>query len=671
MHRAGVWALLWLGACSGSDPATSNLERLPEGEQLEARVTAWVEDKREALGLPEEVALGPATLLGRQAASVQIPLSVAGVPIFGGEVRVHTLGDLVHARSVTVPAGFEGPPAAALGADDAMDFARTHCPEYTPREGGASLHWLATDLLKGRTGPARLAWRIEAEGERGAVACYVDAESGALQLQETLGTTELAYDVWDCRGVSSESLCRKEPDNWVYQNGDWYPDYTPTSEVELAIEYATASCERLLALYGDERACDPVPIYTHMGPGTYAAQQEGSLHFGPNTLALADGLETLSHELAHALHHAHPQFAQALEPGAVNEGLADLNAMLETRPDRWGMRTDVVIHRDLEAPAQTGDPAHYKDRKLLDDPSTAAQHNDWGETHANGVILGHGMWRAVVEGVSVGGKDYGGIGYARAEQIYYEALTAHMGKLTGLKEAGEALVQGCRVLMLIKLELPSATAADHFDVEPVHCGILLNALAEVGLTSPDADLDGWPDDDDTCPDRHNPRQSLSDAPCGSFPTGPGAKLGWPETPPEPFVCPETFLSCDPVTLAPETRVLDAARVETHVDEGEYFATLCYYDRPVQDGKLSRMVRVTWMPFDPAIYEYDPVPRQDRCGADEDEYSNVNEADFFYSSTHYVRVNTDWELPDCTGEAAIKDQLQKFVDLAETLSWPCE
>jgi hypothetical protein len=57
------------------------------------------------------------------------------------------------------------------------------------------------------------------------------------------------------------------------------------------------------------------------------------------------------------------------------------------------------------------------------------------------------------------------------------------------------------------------------------CGLLINALAEVDLSSPDNDLDGWPGEADNCQEKPNPWQEDSDGEgTGGCVRGRGAAL---------------------------------------------------------------------------------------------------------------------------------------------------
>jgi hypothetical protein len=227
----------------------------------------------------------------------------------------------------------------------------------------------------------------------------------------------------------------------------------------------------------------------------------GNLEFADGTLANpTEGERTFMHELGHALTLKRTGgLTYYGESGAVDESLADVISMLVSQPGRWGAHIGQEHERNISDPTAAGNPATYEARMRGT--------YDRGEVHLNSVILSHALWLTTVAGLEVGLEHVEGVGYDDMTAIIDELLSGHLGGTVTLHQTAASLIDACMVYPMFYDAFGTALANLSFR----DCGLLVNALAEVGLSSPDRDLDGWPDDADNCPKKPNPYQEDSDS----------------------------------------------------------------------------------------------------------------------------------------------------------------
>lgn len=668
---------------------------LPRAASMEARADAFLLTPPVQIPLPVGVTRGEGVVVGRNGDTVVFPLEAAGIPIEGGEIRVHAVGDWVLAITVRAPSMLAGSNVPVFPMDDAIALVASRESGLEMR-GAPELRFLMPRMLVAEHSPAVLHWRIALDdfvGNRPRV-YYVDANDGDITWIAPLAVRAIGREVWDCHGAASASSCRGERTNRVYTANDPTPSVPdPSAEVELAHQMALTSCERMEALFSDDAACDPSVSLTNFGASRgYAAQQEGTLYFGPGALDQPEGRAVFEHEIGHALTYARTGFAPAFEPGAVQEAYADLHSMFAMQPSAWQVRgIDGAVVRDLTSPRMTSQPSRYDDRRLLGETWMGDESNDFGEVHANSTILSHGMWIATLDGVTVGGVSYPGIGYEKAEQILYIALSEFSGRYSTLRQAADDLASACQREAATSLLYETTVQSEHWYITPHDCGVLRNAFAEVGLLEGDADLDSWEDSRDVCPNNYNPLQLRADSgvcvdmmPLDLPDAGPPDRdagpvlLDFPDAPTDLPTCP-SMMAFSARAFPPVTITLDDQSAPTCLNcsggRGAGYSVTCHYRRAATGGGMDTFydVQLLWQPHDRAMYRVDDSmgpSRHEHCGAADRVWTvGATGGGTAYSNTHSAVVFTP-SLPSAGASDEERDILYFILNQLEMLAAPC-
>jgi hypothetical protein len=417
-----------------------------------------------------------------------------GVPIEGGHVAARLVDEFIFHIAMSAPESVDLSVTPVLRASDA-EALLADVDGGLVVEVGAELVVYTPSLDGGGDTRSYLTWRVEATALEApsSPVLYFDALDGTIRGQIERVRTVTNRTVYDAGGFWNDTTIKERGE--VYSDGAMglVPGAMNSAEAMLAYTYAGSTCDFLATKFGEDGPCRRLVIYVNYGnqDNAYHDPTTGVLQFGPGTLAQAEGQRTFSHEFGHRLLHLSNNLAPKFEPGAIQESYADLFSMLVLRPDPWIVEQGTDHERNLAAPHLN--PGKYADLRKGED--------DDGETHANSVILSHGMWRATIRGVTVNGNQYPGIGYKVAEEIMDEFRQGYLAYNSTLPQAAAAMASACMLDPML-----NALFGDSTDIQFVHCGALINAMAEVGLSEPDDDLDGWPNSDDNCPKHLNSLQ---------------------------------------------------------------------------------------------------------------------------------------------------------------------
>lgn len=199
---------------------------------------------------------------------------------------------------------------------------------------------------------------------------------------------------------------------------------------------------------------------------------------------MAFALDIVAHELTHAVAGQTARFVYSEEAGALDESFADVFATFisnEGKIKNWEIGEGVYtpFHpgdalRDLSDPPRFGQPDHIDNYVRLAPGEIPDLHkNQAGYIHLNSGILNKAAYLTIKGGTHYGIK-VKGISRARAEKIYYLALTAYLCSATlsrwRFREARYALLNACRQL--------------YGEKGPEYAAIK-NAWAAVGLGKPE------------------------------------------------------------------------------------------------------------------------------------------------------------------------------------------
>ncbi len=175
---------------------------------------------------------------------------------------------------------------------------------------------------------------------------------------------------------------------------------------------------------------------------------------------MAFALDIVAHELTHAVAAQAARFVYSEEAGALDESFADVFAIFisnEEKITNWEIGEGVYtpFHpgdalRDLSDPSRFGQPDHIDNFiRLAPGELPDLQKNQAGYIHLNSGIPNKAAYLTIEGGTHYGIK-VKGISRAKAEKIYYLALTAYLCSATlcrwTFREAMYALLNACRQL---------------------------------------------------------------------------------------------------------------------------------------------------------------------------------------------------------------------------------
>ncbi|HEY0604191.1 MAG TPA: M4 family metallopeptidase, partial [Herpetosiphonaceae bacterium] len=152
-------------------------------------------------------------------------------------------------------------------------------------------------------------------------------------------------------------------------------------------------------------------------------------------------LDVAGHEITHGLTTMTADLIYESESGALNESFSDIfGTAVEFYSGGAGGRTpdyfigeDIFLRpdvtpgfRNMQNPAEDDDPVHYSVR-LFPEPCKPSGKNDYCGVHSNSGIQNHAFYLLAEGGTNaVSGLSVPGIGRAKAEAIFYRALTSYL-----------------------------------------------------------------------------------------------------------------------------------------------------------------------------------------------------------------------------------------------------
>ncbi|MCP3740316.1 M4 family metallopeptidase [Rossellomorea sp. BNER] len=152
---------------------------------------------------------------------------------------------------------------------------------------------------------------------------------------------------------------------------------------------------------------------------------------------LSGALDVVAHELTHAVTDFSADLVYENQSGALNESFSDVFGYF-LDPEDWLMGEDVYTPgvsgdalRSLSNPNAYNQPDHMNEYQNL--PNT--EQGDWGGVHINSGIPNKAAYYTV-----------NSIGLAKAEEIYYRALTVYLTPNSDFSNARDALVQSAQDL---------------------------------------------------------------------------------------------------------------------------------------------------------------------------------------------------------------------------------
>ncbi len=422
---------------------------------------------------------------------------VGHVPVWGSDLLVHFDRDGSLVRVNGRYALLDGPASLEprLTADEARVAAAAIARGLRPLAGPNAAFTLGADLVVvpledgalavGAARPARLAWRVSAGvadvDAPLALEALIDAEDGrtlaafdrvvavagsglgvfgdrkpvAIEKKTTAYWLEdrtrgqTPSRTFSARGktrLPGSEVRSSEADRWDDDAAEGVPGAAVDAHAYVAKAWDYFQREHGRA--GWDGGGTGVRAVVHFGDRVANAFFDGTeLVFGDgddSMTAPAAALDVVGHEYTHGIVAATAGLVPMGEPGAINEGLADLFGCLiawtSGRGDRWQMG-ETIYHpggqgqplRDLAHPSATGQP----ERADQIEPTSS----DQGGVHTNASIVGHLGWM-LVEGVPADGTDAPVVGLGRelVGKLFYRALTHYLFAQAGFADLGDALI---------------------------------------------------------------------------------------------------------------------------------------------------------------------------------------------------------------------------------------
>lgn len=171
----------------------------------------------------------------------------------------------------------------------------------------------------------------------------------------------------------------------------------------------------------------------------------------------AQALDVVAHELAHGVTERTANLTYSSEPGALNEAWSDIyGASVEAYRDGSVNSNTWKIGEACYTPGTSGDALRYMNNPTADGYSadyyperlypncTPSSSNDYCGVHGNSGIANLAYYLLVAGGTHPRGKtsvNVPAIGMAKAEKIFYRALTTYMTSSTNFQGARNATAQ--------------------------------------------------------------------------------------------------------------------------------------------------------------------------------------------------------------------------------------
>lgn len=151
---------------------------------------------------------------------------------------------------------------------------------------------------------------------------------------------------------------------------------------------------------------------------------------------LAASLDVAAHELTHAVTEKTANLIYFGEPGALNESISDIFAVMVDNED-WLIGEDIYLKgngfRSLEDPAKHGQPDHYSKRYIGIE--------DNGGVHINSGINNKAAYLMISK---ISGEK--NVKLKKAADIYYRALTYYLTRSSNFKQMRRAAIQAAKDL---------------------------------------------------------------------------------------------------------------------------------------------------------------------------------------------------------------------------------
>ena len=378
--------------------------------------------------------------------------------------------------------------------------------------GDPALRFLALGLLDIGDKQTHLAWAVPLDT---GVTRWIDANSGENLYSEArlIDEFDLELDSLNNEYQHGNALCGGGVFEWFTEDGQ-VPGSSPDSDGFTAFNNIVAvdnmwrGAPFFRDSYDDDG--DDYEIYVHT-PDENGNSNWANAHYNPNCDLFEFGdnrvhINTMSHEVTHAVIDNTADLEYVGLSGALNESLADIFGHF-AQPGDWlqsenangsGLPNPNVVGceqtpaiRDLRNPPCQGQPDEYDERRpTLQDLQNGDFCSDHCFVHSNSGIHNKAAYM-LIEGDLFNGRQTSGIGEAKGRRLYYKVTTNWLGDSSDFHDA--------RAGAIFHASMLAASSTAGFTFNDV-CQVI-NAYASVGIGPGDADCDGTADGND--PDNDN------------------------------------------------------------------------------------------------------------------------------------------------------------------------
>ncbi len=388
---------------------------------------------------------------------VRFRQTLNGLPVVGADLIVHadkSTGKVYAINGTFVP-DENLPRRAALGAKEALQQAALEAGIVS----GVALDPPQLVYVVRENGKAYLAWmtRVSFADEKGEHLdrIYADAITGELVTSEALIHSALYRKIYTANNGTSL------PGTLLFQEGGSSSDSTAMAAYN-NLGYTYNYYKTKFNRDSIDGAGMTLIATVHYGNKYNNAFWNGSqMVFGDGDgttfTAFANALDVVAHELTHGVTERTANLTYSSEPGALNEAWSDIyGASVEAYRDGAVSSNTWKIGEVCYTPGTSGDALRYMNNPTADGYSadyyperlypncTPSSSNDYCGVHGNSGIANLAYYLLVAGGTHPRNKttvSVPGIGMAKAEQIFYRALTTYMTSSTNFQGARNATAQ--------------------------------------------------------------------------------------------------------------------------------------------------------------------------------------------------------------------------------------
>ena len=398
---------------------------------------------------------------------------VHGVPVFGGQLIVHLQGDRVVAVNGNYFPSVQVDTTPTVGQDASVALVRADIgdPQAELRADRSAL------VVYMDEGHPHLAWKVNVYSEKnlGNWLYFVDAHDNRIVHRLNQLDTAKSLKVYDMNHSSSTGGL---PGTLVCGAGTGNPLCGSPADLDAQSAYTNTS--KVYDYYKN--------VFGRLSYDDYDAELESSVHFSNNYFnafwngqqmvygdgdTFAQAFDVIAHELTHGVTEYTSNLIYEHQPGALNESWSDVMAVFAGCSSATGkadcnwLMGDTLSGgaiRNLSDPPLYGDPDHMSAYRWL------PLEDDNGGVHSNSGIPNKAAY-LLTAGGTFHGVTTTGIGYLKAEQIYYRAMKNYLTTYSDFGVTRAALQQSCRDLIGL------------YGITAGNCDQVLNAWAAVGVGS--------------------------------------------------------------------------------------------------------------------------------------------------------------------------------------------